>query len=102
MGDEVQLNEGNKWRYTWKDLAEKEKGKDIEYTVKETVKAAGYTVTVDDKDHGNIIITNTHTPKAVEGAETGDRSNLMLHICIMLLAAAVIFGTIVARRRAMR
>ncbi len=101
MGDEVQLNEGNKWRYTWKDLAEKEKGKDIEYTVKETGKTAGYTVTVDDKDHGNIIITNTHTPKAVEGAETGDRSNLMLHICIMLLAVAGFVG-LMLRKAAVR
>ena len=59
-GEAVQLKAENKWSYTWKDLPQKENGKDIKYTVKKVGKLKGYTVKVDDKNHGNIIITNTH------------------------------------------
>ena len=37
-GEAVQLKAENKWSYTWKDLPQKENGKDIKYTVKEVGK----------------------------------------------------------------
>ncbi|MCT3214525.1 LPXTG cell wall anchor domain-containing protein [Lactiplantibacillus plantarum] len=34
----------------------------MKYTVKEVGTVAGYTSTVNDKNQGNIVITNSHTP----------------------------------------
>ena len=98
-GEAVQLKAENKWTYTWKDLPQKENGKDIKYTVKEVGKLKGYTVKVDDKNHGNIIITNTHTPKDITNPETGDSNRFIPYIVMLLLSVAVITGLITVRRR---
>ncbi|MCH4168458.1 MAG: Cna B-type domain-containing protein [Streptococcaceae bacterium] len=76
-GDPVELNAKNNWTTTFDNLAQKTKGKVIEYTVKETDETKGYTETVDDSDKGNVIITNTHTPKitAVSGTKTWSDSD---------------------------
>jgi len=101
-GKAIELKAGSEWTYTWSGLPQKGKGKDIEYTVKEIENISGYTVTVDDKDHGNIIITNTHTPKAITGPKTGDTGNPALYIAMMLLSAAAVAGLLAARKRGMR
>ena len=98
-GEAVQLKAENKWTYTWKDLPQKENGRDIKYTVKEVGKLKGYTVKVDDKNHGNIIITNTHTPKDITNPETGDSNRFIPYIVMLLLSVAVITGLITVRRR---
>lgn len=100
-GAAVELNSKNKWSYTWRELPKREKGKDIEYTVKETGKISGYTVTVNDKNHGNIIITNTHTPKKITGVKTGDSNNIMIYMGLMLLSIVAFVGLLIARRRTM-
>ncbi|MHC5227786.1 Cna B-type domain-containing protein [Enterococcus sp. LJL99] len=66
MGQPVELNESNNWTTTWDDLAEKEAGKVIDYTVKEIDEVSGYSSTINDENKGNIIITNTHTPEVTE------------------------------------
>ena len=97
-GEAVQLKAENKWSYTWKDLPQKENGKDIKYTVKEVGKLKGYTVKVDDKNHGNIIITNTHTPKDVTNPETGDTNRLISYILMLLLSVTAFMGVFTFRK----
>ena len=97
-GEAVQLKAENKWTYTWKDLPQKENGKDIKYTVKEEGKLKGYTVKVDDKNHGNIIITNTHTPKEITNPETGDTNRLIPYILMLLLSVTAFMGIFTFRK----
>ncbi|MGX7361116.1 Collagen adhesin precursor [Aerococcus viridans] len=54
--------EGN-WTATWSGLPLKESGKEITYSVKELSLPEGYETTVNDENHGNVIITNTYQPK---------------------------------------
>ncbi|WP_430606769.1 hypothetical protein IGJ55_003029 [Enterococcus sp. AZ170] len=78
-GEEVTLNEGNNWTTTWTDLAEKNNGQPIVYTVKEVGNIKGYDVTINAENVGNIIITNTHIPKnGVKGSdpETPSKNSL--------------------------
>lgn len=97
-GDVIELNAKSKWTHTWNNLPQKAKGKDIAYTVKEVDRVAGYTTKVDDKDHGNIIITNTHVPK-VTGPKTGDTNEVLLYFGGLLLAGLALIGTRLAQKR---
>ena len=99
VGDEVELNEKNNWTTTWNKLPQKKSGKDITYTVKEVGNISGYTTTIDDKNHGDIIITNTHTPKEIAGVKTGDDTNFMLFMFLILTSSAVLGTILVMRRR---
>ena len=56
----VTLNASNNWTHTWQDLDMKANGKTIVYTVKEVTKVEGYESKVDEKNIGNMIITNTY------------------------------------------
>ena len=98
-GEAVELKADSNWSYTWNNLPEKAKGKDIKYTVKEVDKLKGYTVSVDDKDHGNIIITNTHTPKEITNPKTGDINKLIPYAMMLFASLIVLMGMIVSRRR---
>ncbi len=98
-GKAVELKVGSNWSYTWNRLPKKAKGKDIKYTVKEEGSPSGYTVSVDDKDHGNIIITNSHTPKEITRPKTGDANRFIAYLAVMLLSAATVIGLLVSRRR---
>jgi len=59
QGEPVTLMEAEGWTYTWSGLDANADGEAIEYTVEEINAADDYTVSVDDRDHGNIIITNS-------------------------------------------
>ena len=98
-GEAVELKAYSNWSHTWNNLPEKAKGKDIKYTVKEVDKLKGYTVSVDDKDHGNIIITNTHTPKEITNPKTGDINKLIPYAMMLFASLIVLMGMIVSRRR---
>ncbi len=100
-GEPVELKAADQWTYSWKDLPQKENGKDVAYTVKELDQVPGYTTSVDDKDHGNIIITNSHTPKisTVGRPRTGDTNQLMIYLAVLAIALAAIVGLVVVRRR---
>lgn len=76
QGDPVVLNQASQWQYTWNHLPEKANGQDIVYSVEE-VKVDGYTSTVNDKDKGNIILTNTHASATttINGTKTWDDNN---------------------------
>ncbi|MEG0569999.1 MAG: Cna B-type domain-containing protein, partial [Erysipelotrichales bacterium] len=62
-GARVELNGANNWTYTWSDLALKDAGTPIVYTVDEIGVPAEYNVVKNDNDHTNITLTNTYTPK---------------------------------------
>ena len=98
-GEAVELKADSNWSHTWNNLPEKAKGKDIKYTVKEVDKLKGYTVSVDDKDHGNIIITNTHTPKEITHPKTGDINKLITYAMMLFASLIVLMGMIVSRIR---
>ena len=98
-GEAVELKADSNWSHTWNNLPEKAKGKDIKYTVKEVDKLKGYTVSVDDKDHGNIIITNTHTPKEITHPKTGDINKLIIYAMMLFASLIVLMGMIVSRIR---
>ena len=98
-GKPVELNEGGNWTYTWNNLPQKADGKDIEYTVKETKTPSGYVMSVNDRDHGNIIITNSHTPKATGLPDTGDHIGLLPYSVLMILSGAASLGLFALRRR---
>lgn len=94
-GSPITLNKENKWTYTWNNLPEENAGKKIKYTVKEPDVPASYEMTVDDKDKGNIIITNTYRPGA---PETGDNTRAGLWIVLAIAALAGI-GIIVKKKK---
>lgn len=58
VGKPVELDDANQWTYTWTNLNDQ-----FTYTVKEVAVPKDYKVTVDNEDHGNLLMTNTHTPE---------------------------------------
>ncbi|WP_128738392.1 Cna B-type domain-containing protein, partial [Lederbergia galactosidilytica] len=76
-GDPVKLSEENNWTHTWNELDAKASGKSIVYSVVEITEVPGYKTTVNDENHGNIIMTNSHTPEVTEvaGKKTWDDAN---------------------------
>lgn len=62
-GKEIELNTENQVKYTRTGLDEKADGKTIVCVVKEVTKVAGYETVINNKNIGNVIITNHHKPK---------------------------------------
>lgn len=61
IGNEVVLKAENFWRHTFKGLKVKEKGVDINYTIKEIDVPKGYMLKVSG-EKGVIVLTNIHKP----------------------------------------
>ncbi|MEI3611270.1 Cna B-type domain-containing protein [Pseudogracilibacillus sp. SO30301A] len=74
FGEPIELTQENDWTHTWSELPLNSDGEPIKYSVKEITELDGYEVSVNDEDHGNIIITNSYTPEVTEvsGAKTWD------------------------------
>lgn len=89
VGNIVELTAADKWTYTWSKLPEMKDGKKIKYTVKEVGKIEGYTVSIDDKNPGDIVITNTHKPKLPPPPNTGDSNNLMSMLAGLITSMAI-------------
>ena len=68
IGSIVNLDNNNKWTYTWTALPKFKDGKEISYKVKEVNVPNGYTSKVEKNDDGNFILTNSHTPDTVDKA----------------------------------
>ena len=62
-GEEITLNAGNQWSYTWNDLDEMKSGQKISYTVKEAGKVTGYDTVISGEAKTGYVITNSHTPE---------------------------------------
>ncbi|WDF82620.1 Cna B-type domain-containing protein [Lacticaseibacillus pabuli] len=60
VGDVVTLDAAGKWTHTWGNLDLTDQGQTISYVVREFEVPDGYRVTVDNENHGNIILTNTY------------------------------------------
>ena len=52
QGEEVTLNAGNQWSYTWSGLDEMKSGQKISYTVKEAGKVTGYDTVISGDGEG--------------------------------------------------
>ena len=63
QGEEITLNAGNQWSYTWSDLDEMKSGQKISYTVKEAGKVTGYDTVISGEAKTGYVITNSHTPE---------------------------------------
>ncbi|MEA4923266.1 MAG: Cna B-type domain-containing protein [Eubacteriaceae bacterium] len=111
-GETVVLNEGNSWKYTWKDLDENGDWSVDEVSVPEgygkTVTNSGtnYVITnkkitannpktPDDNDTSN----NSNTPKKISTTKTDDSFDGSLAIMIMLISGVICVGTAVKRHR---
>ncbi|GGP17037.1 Cna B-type domain-containing protein [Oceanobacillus neutriphilus] len=73
VGDKVILSAENNWMHTWSELdAYQNGGEEIDYTVKEVSVPKGYEVSINDADHGNIMLTNHHESELIdlEGTKT--------------------------------
>lgn len=79
LGEEVFVTAENNWSYTWSGLdANRDGGKPIEYTVVEVEVPEGYAEPeINSEDHGNIILTNHHTPEVttISGEKIWDDAN---------------------------
>ena len=62
-GEEIALNAGNQWSYTWSGLDEMKSGQKISYTVKEAGKVTGYDTVISGEAKTGYVITNSHTPE---------------------------------------
>ena len=60
--NEATLNESNKWKFVFVDLAKFKSGELINYTVSE-VTVANYTVNITSDGNGNWTVNNTHIPE---------------------------------------
>ena len=70
-------------------------------------KVAADGATIDDTDHGNVIITNTHTPKETpkkdtpkkgSSPKTGDENKLG-HYAVELIASSMMLTVVAAKKR---
>ena len=83
------LSEENNWSYTWSTPKDGAVWKVVERNVPD-----GYTMTVEERD-GAFVLTNTATtPPDTPPAQTGDTSNVLLYIILMIISgsALVIIG----------
>ena len=69
VGDTVTLSADNNWTNTWSELPLNDDGEAIAYSVVEVDVPVGYTSSVNDEDHGNLVITNSYTPEGPEEPE---------------------------------
>lgn len=74
LGNPVALTEANDWQHTWTALDEKANGQVINYFVKECSTDEEYTMTINDGNLGNVMITNSHTPEttSISGSKSWD------------------------------
>ena len=84
----VQLSEENHWKYSW---TAKDDGSN--WTVVERNVPKGYTVTVEERET-SFVLTNTRIPTQpgdpVDPPQTGDTSNILLYIWIMVAAGMLL------------
>lgn len=92
-GNVIKLSDTSKWTYTWMNLPVMKNGNKVTYSVKEVSVPKGYTVSVDQNNHGNMIIINSHMPvsRVQNKVKTGDSTNYMKYILDAGISGLVIF-----------
>lgn len=101
-GAVITLKQSDNWTHMWTNLPEKEDGVDIKYTVKEVDKVKGYKASVDDNNHGSMIITKSHTPKEVKLSRTGDSNGFLTYSIMIIVSALASLGIFAAKKRVIR
>lgn len=92
--EKIFLTKENNWSYSW---IAKDDG--ANWTAIERSKPSNYTMTVETKEN-SFILTNTYTPQNPEETpdtpQTGDTSNIMLYVILMLVSGSmmIILGII--------
>src|SRR5699024_10482142 len=66
QGEPVEVSAADNWTYTWSELDMNADGETIDYSVQELNVPEEYEVSIDDHNHGNIVITNSYTPESIE------------------------------------
>ena len=94
--EKVTLSESNNWSYSWTTLAD-----GAIWNVVEKDVPAGYTMTVEQRDH-TFVITNTRpdAPKP-NPPKTGDTNNILVYCVVMCIAGTLLLmmGTLGKRNR---
>ncbi len=84
----IVLSQDTNWSYSW--MAKDDGAK---WTVIERNIPSGYTMTVENRDH-SFVLTNTYTPQNPDGPfdapQTGDTSNIMLYVILMLVSGSML------------
>src|SRR5699024_9118888 len=65
-GEPVTLSTVDNWTYTWSDLDTHADVHEIVYSVEEVSTPEEYGASINDNDHGNMIITNSYIPAETE------------------------------------
>ena len=94
----VTLSENNHWTYTW---SAKDDGSD--WKVVERNIRAGYTMTIEERET-SFVLTNTlnrDVPDHPDSPQTGDTSNIMLWVVLMIVSGSmlIILGITGKRKR---
>lgn len=94
----VTLSEDNHWTYTW---SVKDNGSD--WKVVERNIPAGYTMTIEERET-SFVLTNTlnqEKPNVPDATQTGDTSNIMLWVILMIVSGSmlIILGITEKRNR---
>ena len=94
----VKLSENNHWTYTW---SAKDDGSD--WKVIERNIPTGYTMTIEERET-SFVLTNTlnqDIPNVPDSSQTGDTSNIMLWVILMIVSGSmfIIFGITGKRKR---
>ena len=87
----VNLSEENRWTYVWKAKKDGADWKIVERKI-----PSGYTVTVEERDT-SFVLTNTYNqkPNTPDTPKTGDTSNIMLWVILMIISGSmlIVLGT---------
>ena len=91
----VILSEENNWSYSWTV-----KQADAIWNVTEKNVPEGYTMTVEVRE-SSFVVTNTYTSSdnPPDLPQTGDTSNIMLYVILMLISGMVLVALGSARKR---
>ena len=95
----VTLSENNHWAYTWSAKNDGSKWTVIERDIPE-----GYTMTVEERQ-ATFVLTNTRTPEVpdepVKPPQTGDTTNILLYILLMVGSGSmlIVLGVIGKKAR---
>jgi hypothetical protein len=94
----VTLSEENHWTYSWSA-----KNDGLSWTVVERNVPQGYTMTLEERQT-TFVLTNTWTPTQpdvpVKPPQTGDTSNIMLYVLLMIVSGSMLIILGAAGKRA--
>ncbi len=94
----ITLSARNSWSATFDDVAKNNTSGEIEYTLKQD-HVKGYNTGIGGSAEKGFTVTNTISGLSIISPLTGDTTNLLLPIAVMVVAVIVIAGVFIFRRR---